>query len=200
MNATSLTLVRPKCFALSSFIITDHCICSIQYILGRTVILLKTDHLCFRVNRFKVQDISDVCSPELVNRLIIISHNTEIVMVIRQKPYQFKLCCVGILILIYHDIFETPLIASKDLTIRLKKLHRLHKQIIKIHGIALFESCLILPVCHCNFLFPIVSQRAKLVFLGGDQLVLCGGNRRKNSSLLQHFGVNLKTLADLLHD
>ena len=80
MDPLSGSLIGPEGFLLSAYIIPDHSICRIQHILGRAVILLKPDHCCFRIVFFKIQYITDIGSPEFVDRLIIITYNTKILV------------------------------------------------------------------------------------------------------------------------
>ena len=54
-----------------------------------------------------------------------------------QKTYQLKLCHIGILVLIYHNIPETFLIIIQYLRVILEQFHSLYDQIIKIKSIIL---------------------------------------------------------------
>ncbi len=86
---------------------------------------------------FKIQNIVDIRSPELVDRLIVITYNTKIAVFVRQQTDQLKLCRVGILILIHHNIAETILIRGKHLFVQFEQFHGFHDQIIKIQCIIL---------------------------------------------------------------
>ena len=158
MDPLSGSLIGPEGFLLSAYIIPDHSICRIQHILGRSVILLKPDHCCFRIVFFKIQYIADIGSPEFVDRLIIITNHTQIMSVSGKQPDQLKLGTVGILILIHHNIPKPVLVALQHIRAVLKKLYRFHDQIIKVHCIVLFQRLLVLLVQGGNLLLMIVSH------------------------------------------
>ena len=94
-----------------------------------------------------------------------------------KQPDQLKLGTVSILILIHHNIPEPVLIALQHIRAVLKKLYRLHDQIIKIHCIVLLQCLLVLLVQGGNLLLMIISCRTQAVFIRGDQFILCRGDR-----------------------
>ena len=100
--------------------------------LRRTVILLQFDY--FRIGKymFKIQNILNICSAELVDGLIIITYHAQIVIFAGQNADQLKLYCIGILILIYHNVAEPFLIVFQYIRTALKQFHCLHQQIVKI--------------------------------------------------------------------
>ena len=65
LDLFALTVVCPERLFLSAAVVADHCICSIQYIRGGTVILLQLDHSCILKFLFKVQNIFNISPPEL---------------------------------------------------------------------------------------------------------------------------------------
>ncbi len=105
-----LSVITPELFALSFCVVTDYGIGSTQHILGRAIVLLQLHHKSIRINLLIVQDVIDIGAAEFVDRLVIISHHTQVPVTGSQKTDQLELCRVGILILIYHDVAETFLI------------------------------------------------------------------------------------------
>ena len=74
----------------------------------------------------------DVCPPKTVDRLVIVSNDTDILFFTSQKTHQFILATVGILILIYKDMLKLFLIVFKHIWIVPKKFYCKVEQIVKI--------------------------------------------------------------------
>ena len=110
----------------------------IQNRLGRTIILLQLDRPCIWKHALKIQDISDIRPPEFINRLVIISHHTQILIFGGKQADQPKLRRICILVFIHHNILKTLLICVQNIRIHLKQFHRLDNQIIKI-------QCVVIP-------------------------------------------------------
>ena len=68
----------------------------------------------------KIQNITDICPTEFINRLIIISDYTQILIPGSKQTYQLKLHPVRILILIYHNIAESLLIIFQHIALCLE--------------------------------------------------------------------------------
>ena len=137
MDPLSLRLIRPQRLILASRIVLDHRIGRIQHHLGRTVILLQLHDAGLRIYLLKIQNVADIGATEFIDGLIVVSHHAKVPVPVCQQSDQFKLGRVGILILIHTDISKTILIPGKNLGVRLKKLHRLHDQIVKVQGVIL---------------------------------------------------------------
>ena len=151
---------------------------------------------------FKVQNIVDIRSAELVDRLIVITDHAQVFVFAREKTDQLKLRRVRILILVHHDIAETLLIVGKHLWICLQQLYRLYDEIVKIQRIILLQRRLILLVdLRLLFLCKITRcRRLQGKLRRAYKLVLCRGDRRQKAALLVDLGIDIQALADLLHD
>ena len=130
-----LSIGGPESLVLPPLVIADHCIGRIQNMTGGTVILLQLNDFCPRKCTFKIQDIADVGTTELINRLVIIAYHAEVFIFSGQKLNQTKLRRVGILVLIHHDIAETLLIIFQHIRIRLEQIHGFKNKIIEIQCI-----------------------------------------------------------------
>ena len=80
--------------------------CRRQDVSVRTVILLKLDYLCIRKVLLKVQNILNISTSPLINALIIVAHHTKVAACACEKPDNFILQPVRILIFVNHDISE----------------------------------------------------------------------------------------------
>lgn len=58
----------------------------------------------------KLQNITDVCLPESIDTLSIITHNADILLLFGQKADQSKLQSVRILVFVNQDVFITVVI------------------------------------------------------------------------------------------
>ena len=191
--------IRPQCFFFSSGIIFYHSIGRIQDILRRPVVLLKFDNKRVRIDTFEIQDISYVCPSESVDRLVIITYNTEIPVSVRQKSYKFELGSVRVLIFIDHNISESFLIRSQHFTICFKQFNGLYKKIIEIHSIILLQFILILKVCPCYSLFFVVTSCSCRIPFRSYQFIFSGRYRVEYRLFLELLSIYIKFLADLLH-
>ena len=199
MDQFTFRVLRPECLGFTGGIVGNHFIGCTQDVLGGTVILFQTDDLCIRENMLESEDVSDVCTTEFVDRLVIITHNTEIFILGSQQAYEFELCCVGVLILVYHDVFETFLIVLKNISAVLEQFYCLYDQIVEIQRVILSQRCLILTVYCCHFLLIKVTACIQFHFIWCDQLVFCMGNLCKQGAFLVDLGIDIQLSADFFH-
>ena len=94
----------------------------------------------------KVQDVVNICSTELVDRLVVITNYAKILLATDKKANQLELSCIGILILVNHDVFEFVIIICTNIPIQTEKLYSLHDKIIEIKSIVLTKTSLILTI------------------------------------------------------
>ena len=165
MNKLSIFLISPKSFLLTSIVVMDNSVGCIKDLLCRSVVLLKLDNCSIRIYLLEIKDISDVGASESIDTLVIITYNAEVAVFVCQESDELKLCIVGILILIHHDIAESLLIRIKNLRTSLEELNSLHDKIIKVHGVVLLESCLIFCICLGNLDLDKVILSCKSIFL-----------------------------------
>ena len=83
-----------------------------QNIADRPVVLFQLNNLGLREILLKVQDIPDIGTPPLINTLVIVTHNTQIMVTFRQHLNQLVLDMVGVLIFVHHDVLEFSLISK----------------------------------------------------------------------------------------
>ena len=147
----------------------------------------------------KSKNISYICTAEFIDRLVIITDYTEVFIFRGQQAYKFKLCSIGILILIHHDISETFLIVFQNISAVLKKLYGLYDQIIKIQRIISAQSSLIFPIYLSNLLFNKVLTCIQFHLIRCDQFIFCMGNLFQKRTFLCFLGVNIQFSAYFFH-
>ena len=192
-------LTCPERLLLSVHIVVNHRVRRIENILRGAVILLETHHKGIRKHRLKIQNVPDIRTAELVNRLIVVAHDTKIPATAREQPDQLKLRPVRILILIDVNILKTILIILQNLRMGREELHRLHQQIVKIQRIVLVKLALVLLVAVGDLpllerervLLPILHRRL--------QLILGARYRTQHSPLPQLLRIDILMLHHLLH-
>ena len=85
MHQRSFFIFRPQCFFLTLHVVSNYFIGRQKNIFCGTIILLQTDDNSFLKYTFKSENISNVRTTEFVNRLVVVSYNTEISVFGRQK-------------------------------------------------------------------------------------------------------------------
>ena len=136
-------MLCPKRLVLSSFIVGNDLIGSIQNIPGRAVILLQFDNDSIRIIIFKFKDIPYIRAAPAVYALVIITDHAKIPAFSCQQSQQLILCTVGILILIDHDIPEASAIDLQDRGMVRQEQKRFQQQVVKIKRIHCFHALFI---------------------------------------------------------
>ena len=83
----------------------------------------------------------------------------------RQELHKHILRVVGVLVLIHHHIAELVLVIFQHIRAFLKQPHGIADQVVKIHGVRLFEALLVQLICLCQQDQPVVLARLLFVFL-----------------------------------
>ena len=110
----------PQAFIFSALVVTYHMIGRIQNTLGRTIVFLQLNHTGLRIILFKTQNIADIGTTPLINRLVVVPYYTQILIFLCQQFDQYILCHIGILILVHQNIAEPLLITIQHIGIFLK--------------------------------------------------------------------------------
>src|SRR5699024_2112352 len=156
---------------------------------GGAVVLLQWNLHRILVVAFKIQNIVDVGAPKRVDALGVIADHAKVVIFFCQHIGDFILRVIGMLVLIYQDIFKALLVLFKYFLMFGKKLNRFDVQIVKIHGIIMFQSCHILPINFgCNIIQRAV-YKILLIVVGVDQLVFIITDQPLYSTPTYLFGI-----------
>ena len=160
--------------------------------------MLEFNHLGPRESLFKVQNILDVRTAELINRLIVVTDHAEIAILFRKQFDKAELHGVRVLILVHHDVAEALLIVGQHIRVCLEELHCFQEQIIKVQRIVLPKEILIRPITGGNACLEII-RRLTLVALTVYHFVFRGADGREHRSLPQLLRVYVQLLHDLPH-
>ena len=129
------TAVRIRCGELlgkSGLILPDHFHSGREYFSAAPVIYIQHHLPGFWIIFRKIQHDLRPRSPEVINGLVIVSHNKQVVLRFCQKPYYIILELVDILKLIYKNIPEFTLPRTENILSLVKKLVTVQKHIVKI--------------------------------------------------------------------
>ena len=126
-----------------------------QDISGRTVVALQTNDLGTGKVLFELQDVADFGATPAVNRLIVVTDTTEVLVPLGQQPEPEILRHVRILILVDQDKPEALMVAGEHIGMILKQRQAVQQQIAEITGVQGPQTLLIVPV---NLHQPTVGQ------------------------------------------
>ena len=143
-NLFAFFFSRPKRLTQPILIAGYHARRSRQNMRGRAIVLFQTHHFGPREILFKPQDIADLGPAPAIDRLIIITHTTDILVLGRQQAQPQILRDIGVLIFVHKDEPEPTLVLFQDIRMGLKNHHHMQQQIAKIHRVQGFQAVLIL--------------------------------------------------------
>ena len=158
-------VLRPEGLPLALRIVGDHRVCRVQDILRGAVVLFETDHRRAREALLKAHDVFNRRPAEFIDALVIVAHHAEVLPLLRQELHKHILRVVGVLVLIHHHIAELVLVIFQHIRAFLKQPHGIADQVVKIHGVRLFEALLVQLICLCQQDQPVVLARLLFVFL-----------------------------------
>lgn len=186
-------LIGPQLFRFAAGILVDDIVRGIQNIRGRTVILLEEDDRRFWIVLLEVQNIRNVGAAPTVNRLVTVSHDANMMMLVRQHAAQHVLRPVRILVLVDMDIFEFVLIKIEHLRLFLEQLDRRHNKIVEIKRVIALEPLLVLRIDLRYDALEVVAD-VLLKPLRREQLVLRAADGRLDGAGLEFFSIKIQVL------
>ena len=155
--------------------------------------------MCIRELMLEVQDIPDICPPELIDRLVVVSYYTEIPVFSGKQPDKTELDRVCILVLIHHDVAEPFLIVFQHIGLGLQKLHGLDEKIVEIQRIVRLKLGFIFAVHLRDLELSEIASCVQLKLVRQDHLILRRRDRCQKIPFLIYFCVNIHFPADFLH-
>ena len=194
----ALSVVRPEAFALSLLVIRDNGVGGVEYGLRRAVILLKADHSCVLILLFKAQYIFNRRAAEAVYALIVVADDADIFVPRCEQSREHILGVVRVLILIHHYVLEAVLIIFAGLRARSEQFYRIDDQVVKIHGIRLFQKALVFGIDIADLFKTDIGSARRDKFLRRDELVLSAAYLGEHGLDRDHFFVITQTLDALL--
>ena len=112
----------------------------------------------------------------------------------RKEGGELKLCHVGVLKLVYANVFEAMLIAFSDLGEFFEQNDGLHNDIVKIQRVGFTQEELVLLIDAGDLLLTEVHSRLHSKIVGGHELVLGAADGVHHALDGEHFFVDLAAL------
>ena len=193
-------VLRPQGLALAAMVVADDCVCRVQNVLRGAIILFQPNDPRPLELPFKAEDIGDIRTPEAVNALVIVTHHADVPGRSCQQLGQLVLQRVGVLILVYEDIAELPLVVLPHIRRRLQQAHRVPQQIIKVQRIGLTELFIVKCIYFTYPYFPPIVDRLPLFqeFLRRLHIVLGTGDGRLHLAGRKRLFLQPQLLEDVL--
>src|SRR5947208_2801934 len=116
-------------------IVRDNGVRDIKDGLGRSVILLQQDHLGVLEMCLEIENVPNIRLPESIDTLRIVTHDTDVLLLLGEIADQCELQRVGVLVLIDEDVLELLVVSVAGLLRYTKELDGLDQQIIKVESV-----------------------------------------------------------------
>ena len=147
---------------------------------------------------FEREDLLDFCTPETIDRLIIVTHNTEVLAIIHQRTGKSVLGRIGVLIFVDQQIVISFLPASPQIVIRFQQLHWQVDQIIKVDRIETPHSFLVAQIGSCLDFLIVIHCTVQCGFRC-DKIHLPAGNTGTDAIDIPFGGIQSADLPQDLH-
>ena len=188
----TVTVVGPQLLALAADVVADNFVCGIENVAGRAVILLQTDGFRVLELLFKLQNVRDGCTAELVDTLVVIADNADVLVIACQQAGEHILRVVGILILVHEHIAELALVVFKHLGVVLQQQNGFHDNIVEIQCTGLFHGLFVIAVDVCDLFTEVVTGGIRAELTRGHQLVLRAGDHAHHGSRIKILGIEIE--------
>ena len=187
----------PDLFIKALLILPNETTGSLYHRTGRTKIFIQQHHRRPRIILLEIQHNLRFSSPKPVNRLVIVSHNKQILSWLCKHPHYLVLQLVNILKLIHQNVVVMILPLSQNIRALQKKLIAVNQHIVKINEICPGEPLLVFLKHTAKRVFRttgriIMLQRNLLIFYQAD--LTC--QIRKKFLLILH--IQLHSICNLL--
>ena len=100
LDRVALAKLRPQRLGFPASVVGDHCVRGVEDRLCRAVVLLEPDNVRVLEVVLELQDVADVGSAELVDRLIWVADHRQVPVLPRQQLQPAVLGVVGVLVLV----------------------------------------------------------------------------------------------------
>ena len=114
--------------------------------MGTAIVLRQNNNGGLAKSTFKLVNIAQVRTTELVNALVAIAHHAYVLIQFSEQQHNAVLRLVGVLIFVNQDVLKALLVNAKNLWVLLKETHHIHQEVIEIHCTRTLEAQLILGI------------------------------------------------------
>jgi len=199
MDLFAFRILCPEGLGFTFGIVGNYFIGCVKDIPGGTVVLFQPDDLRIRENSLKSKDVTDIGSSEFVNGLVIITNYTEILITGSQKADKLKLCGIGILVFIHHNITKSFLIIFQYIATVLEKFYSFYNQIVEIQCVISSQGTLVFSVDLGYFFLVKICSCIHEHLIWCDQFILGMGNLCQKRAFFVFLGIDIQFAADFFH-
>ena len=162
-------------FRLAMLVVRDNGVCCGEHIAHAAVVLLELHRVAVGIILLELEDVTDVGAAPGVNGLVVVAHNHDVFVLLRQKPGDRVLRMVRVLIFVHHDVAEALLVGLEHVGMVLQQQVRIHEQIVEVEGVRGTQTLLQARVDasghlphRVNRLLLEIARHDELVFRLGD--------------------------------
>ena len=194
--------LRPERFALSAGVVGDDVVGRVQDAAGAAVVLLETDGAGILILLFKVEDVLDRRTAELVDALVIVADDADVAPAVRQQGRELVLEVVRVLILVDEHITEAALPVLAHVRMLVEQADGVVDQVVKIHRPGGKQT---LPVGLVHLTDADAARvvrrlRARQILLRRDAGVLGAADLREHGAVRKRLLVEIHVLENVLDD
>ena len=125
----------------------DHRVGGVEDHLRGAVVLLERHHLGVGIVAAEAEDVAHISSPPPKDRLIIVSHDGEVAVLLREQLHQDVLGQVGVLVLVDEEVSEPRLVVLTNRVGLAEELHRSDEQVVEVERVGAAHLRLIGDEC-----------------------------------------------------
>ena len=172
-----------------------HGVCCRKDMASRAVVLFELDHFGIGKILLEIEDVGDVGATPRVNRLVVVAHDHQVLVLGSEQICDLVLNVVRVLILVHADVAESLLVLFEHLGTTAQKLERAHQQVIEIHGVCSAQATLQLGI-DARGLFLLRTRRTGTHLIRADHGIF----RRRDLGADHVDGILLLLDGERLHD
>ena len=190
---------RPQVLAFTLDVVGHHRRRRSQYALRGAVILFQADDLCLGKIFLKFENVPNIRPAPGVDRLVLVSHCTQVVPGAREQAHQFVLRTVRVLIFVDQNVLESPVVIIAHRSGGFQQTQRLEQQVVEVERVRLAQF---LPIFLVNVrnLLGLGIGRLQVNFLRIQHVVLRPRNPAQCDAGRKFLVVNPHPLHDRLYD
>jgi len=199
LDARALPSRRPQVLALALAVVGDHGVGDVEDRLRAAVVLLQANDLGIGVVALELEDVADVGATPRVDALVVVADHGEIAVLAGQEIGEAVLRVVGVLVLVDEHEAERLLVMPEALGEALEQLHRLHEEVVEVHGVHLGVTLLVERV-HVGRGLREPPPDTLAEFLRADELVLGVADLPRQGLRREALGVEVELLETALDE
>ena len=146
-----------------------------EHIAHAAVVLFELHRMAIGIILLELENVADVGAAPRVNGLVVIAHDHDVFVLLRQKPGDRVLSMVRILIFVHHDVAKALLVGLENVGMVLQQQVCIYEQVIEVEGVRGAQALLQARVDagghlphRVDRLLLEIARHDKLVFRLGD--------------------------------